>query len=1277
MPFEKVETQVDFPAQERNILEWWEKIRAFDRLRQKNRGKPRWSFLDGPITANNPMGVHHAWGRTYKDAYQRYFAMTGHELRYQNGFDCQGLWVEVEVEKDLKLQSKRDIENLVPGDRFKSIDRFVQECKARVDKFARVQTNQSIRLGYWMDWDLDKDWAKPADQRRSYFTMSEENNYTIWCFLKKCHERKLLYRGYDAMPWCPRCAVGLSQMEMHEGYQMVAHRAVFVRFPLRGRENESLLVWTTTPWTLTSNVAAAVNPELTYLKVKHRDHTYYLAKGAFTAHRLEEQFKRKEWVEGVPKLKTLEQIFKEKGGYEIVGELKGGEMIGWTYDGPFDELPAQQHAGGYPRETADVVLKQKWAPAEPARAMHRVIRWDAVGETEGTGIVHIAPGCGKEDFQLGKDEHLPPVAPLDEFGNFLPGFGPLEGKSAVDPATADGIFDNLQQKGLLLAIEKYPHSYPHCWRCKTELLFRLVDEWFINMGQEDDPESYRRQIMRVVEDVSFLPESINGKARELDWLRNMGDWMISKKRYWGLALPIWVCADCGQFDVIGSRDELKERAIAGWKEFEGHTPHRPWVDQVKIRCSKCKGEANRIPDVGNPWLDAGIVPFSTMGYNRDHAYWEQWFPADFITECFPGQFRNWFYAILAMSTMMTLDDEETPRAPFKVLLGHGLVRDQKGEDMHKSKGNAIPFDGAADTGYSLFCRREPSMKLEQQAARDLPEGWTSLREATIKIENKDFPALIGEGYPPMGVDLMRWMYCRHNSAQNINFGPGPAEELRSKFILKLWNTYAFFINYARPDGFDPKTKQIPVKNRPDIDRWILSDLQLLVKAAHESFRRFNVQSFCLQAEKFVDDKLSNWYVRRNRRRFWKTEHGEDKLAAYQTLYTVLTTLAKLFAPVIPFLSEALYRNLAAESKDASVHLCDYPQADESLIDEELSHEMDGLLDVVTLGSAARNAVKIKVRQPLAELKVQPGDDYLRRALERFPDQVRDELNIKKVTLHDAAQGSLLSYEVKPNMKNLGPKFGPRLRDVQAAIAAADAAELAKKVQAGDPIDLQLGGETVTLLPTDLVVAPKAPEGWVGLADGNTQVLLDTRITEELAREGRAREIVRQIQELRKQSGLELEDRIALHLGTDSDKLQPAIEAHRDYIANETLAIEFVPASANGDGVFTADVKVEGQPLSIQLKRVARPAPAAAAPKKKPTVKPVKPAKPKAKVSAKAKAKGTPKAKVKARASAKRSKNSKPAKVRKAKPARAKIKKRAPAGKGKKASAKKTARKSKR
>jgi isoleucyl-tRNA synthetase len=1140
MPFEKVETQrVDFPALERAILAFWQREQIFDQLRQKNRGGPRWSFLDGPITANNPMGVHHAWGRTYKDAFQRYHAMNGRDLRYQNGFDCQGLWVEVEVEKEKKLTSKRDIETLVPGDPFASIAQFVNLCKQRVDKFARIQTEQSIRLGYWMDWDREEDWAKPPDQRRSYFTMSDENNYTIWSFLKKCHQRGLIYRGYDAMPWCPRCSVGLSQMEMAEGYHLVAHRAVFVRLPLRGRPGENLLVWTTTPWTLTSNVAAAVNPQLTYARVQHRDQVYYVARGALTARRQEEEFKRKEWVEGVPKLKTLEQILKEKGGFEIVGELAGADLVGWTYDGPFDEFPAEQHAAGYPAEIADAVRRQRWAPDRSAKEAHRVIAWKDVGEAEGTGIVHIAPGCGKEDFLLGKEEGLPPVAPLDEYGVFLPGFGSLEGKPAVAHSTTDWILDNLQQKGLLLAVEKYPHKYPHCWRCKTELLFRLVDEWFISM-------SWRDEIKEVVRQARWLPEEINGQARELDWLSNMGDWMISKKRFWGLALPLWVDEVTGDFEVIGSREELQARAVEGWDNFEGHSPHRPWVDQVKIRNPKTGNRMSRIPDVGNPWLDAGIVAFSTLGYNHDRAYWEKWFPAELVTEAFPGQFRNWFYALLAMSTMMV------NRTPFKVLLGHGQVRDEYGKEMHKSLGNAIPFEGAADKGYQVV-------------------------DKTGKLHE----------YPPMSADLIRWTFCRHNPALNINFGPGHAEELRAAFTLKLWNSYAFLCNYARLDKFDPAAPQVPIADRPDIDRWILSDLQKLIGTAREAFEDFRVASFCLAAERFIDEKLSNWYIRRNRKRFWKSEKGADKQAAYQTLYTVTLTLAKLVAPVMPFLAETMYQNLVPDGAGpASVHLCEYPPVDTSLIDEDLSADMDALLKLVSLGSAARNSVRIKVRQPLAELKVQPGGERDLRAVERFADQLCEELNVKKVTLHDQAAGPLLTQEVRANMRTLGPKLGPRLQEAQAAIAGMPAAELAANVQAGEPLQLLLKDGPVTLDATDVVVAQKAPEGWAGAADRDTQVLLDTRITEGLAREGMARDVVRQVQELRKQSGLEMEDRIELYLATPSERLRQAIDTHRVYIAAETLAESWSAQPLDGQA-HQVMVKVEGQELSICLRRLAR------------------------------------------------------------------------------------------
>jgi len=1141
MPFEKVETQVDFPAQEREIQLFWDRTQAFEKLREKNQGGKPWSFLDGPITANNPMGVHHAWGRTYKDAFQRYHAMLGRKLRYQNGFDCQGLWVEVEVEKELGLKSKRDIENLIPGDKEGSIDKFVQMCKDRVNKFARVQTNQSIRLGYWMDWDKDEDWAKPADERRSYFTMSEENNYTIWTFLKKCFDRGLIYRGSDVMPWSGRGGTAYSQMEVVEGRKLTVHAAPFVRMPIKGRVNEFLLVWTTTPWTLTSNVACAVNPQLEYVKVRAKKDgaAYWFAKANLEFQRQEKEFKEGfgkaewSWPKQVPKLKPIAQIFKEQGGYEIEDTQLGSTLVGLEYIGPFDHLPAQNEAGGLP---ADPLLLDRCGVS-----CHRVIDGgrDIEGNPnvvagEGTGIVHIAPGCGDIDHVMGKANGLVAIAPLDDEAKFLPPFGDFTGLDATERSTAEKVFAQLREKGMLLAVEEYPHIYPHCWRTGVELVFRPVDEWFIGM-------SWRQEIMDLVQKVNFLPESINGRARELDWLKNMGDWMISKKRFWGLALPIWVDdLEPTQFEVIGSREELKSRAVEGWDAFEGHSPHRPYIDKVKIRNPKTGNLMTRIKDVGNPWLDAGIVPYSTMGYNRNRAEWEKWFPADLITECFPGQFRNWFYAILSMSTMMS------NRLPFNVLLGHALVRDQNGEEMHKSKGNSIPFEGAANDGYEI---RNSKGVLEK--------------------------------HPPMGADLIRWIFCRTNPATNINFGPVTADEVRARFILKLWNTYAFFCNYARLDKFDPKATQVPLKDRPDIDRWILSDLQKLIAFARKSFENHDLAGLCLEAERFIDNKVSNWYVRRNRRRFWKAEQGTDKLAAYQTLHHVLLTFTKLLAPIMPFLAEKIYRNLV-DAGDHSIHLEEYPTPDAKMIDEVLSEDIEALLHLVTLGSASRNTVKIKVRQPLAELRVLPGNDADRRAILRFADQLCEELNLKKASLHDANAGPLLVPEIKANAKNLGPRFGQRLKDVQQAILKAAPLELLKNAQAGVPFQLLHGTETFDLEPADLFISLKAQEGWTGVADKDTQVALDTRITEVLALEGMARDIIRQVQDLRKKSGLEMEDRIILHLETASELLAKSIAGHRDYIASETLVLNY-SATAPADAQ-VAQVKIETHELTITLKK---------------------------------------------------------------------------------------------
>ena len=1092
----------DYPAMERALLHFWEENRIFQKLREQTAGGPRWSFLDGPITANNPMGVHHAWGRSLKDMYQRYHAMNGHALRYQNGFDCQGLWVEVEVEKSLGLGTKRDIREF-------GIEKFVRACKERVLTYAARQTEQSIRLGYWCDWDdpalllalrdalADGDRVLTAtlpsghvetaraseiirklgslEYGGSYFTFADENNYTIWAFLKKCHTEGFVYRGHDVMPWCGRCGTGLSQMEVAEGRRITAHTSVFVRFPIRGQEKTALLVWTTTPWTLTSNVAVAVNPEMAYLKVRHGEWTYYVAKANFERDRLQDlQVEGKHETHKLPSIRT---ILKGSGGVEALEELPGRDLLGLTYDGPFDQLAAQNTPGG-------VFPYGETGGGATAAAAHRVIGWSAVSEAEGTGLVHIAPGCGAEDQELGKDNLLPFLAPLDESANFIDGFGPFTGKNASE--IADEVVAALKASGFLVAREKYPHVYPHCWRCKQELVFRPVDEWFIRMD-------WRDRIQNTVPTIRWIPAE--GEAREMDWLRNMSDWMISKKRFWGLALPIWVCRDCEHFTVIGSREELQQKAVEGWDVFEGNSPHRPYVDAVKIHCEKCGGLAARIEDVGNPWLDAGIVSFSTMGFSTDRAYWEKWFPADLVLESFPGQFRNWFYSLLAMSAMMD------GRAPFKALLGHALVRDARGEEMHKSKGNSIAFDEAAEV---------------------------------------------------LGAEVMRYIYAEQKTAQHLNFpdlhptgnvGQTLDGDARRK-LLTFWNCYSFFVMYASADNWKPGGPAAPATN--ELDRWVLSRLQRLVAAAHQSFQ--NYEHFrVIEAFQEFDEQFSNWYLRRSRRRFWKSD-GD----AYQTLYTVLTTVTRLMAPALPFLTEEIYQNLVRSVDPAapeSVHLTAYPQVDESLIDAELEQNIDAVIRLKNLALNLRTQSKVKIRQPLATLYVRPRDAADRSVLEN-PDyvaQILEEANLKGLTLIEDEK-TLVQVRLKPDSKKLGQRAGKYLKAIAAALQQADSAAVLK----GTPITVEAEGQTFDFASDEILVSYEGPANLVCNAELGTFMALDSALTPELLQEGIARDFNRLLQDQRKALGLEISDRIVVKYFT-APRIADAIATHQEYLRNELLA----------------------------------------------------------------------------------------------------------------------------
>jgi len=1073
MVFREVPKQLNFPEMEHRILQFWQDKNILSKYLTKNKGKARWSFQDGPITANNPMGVHHAWGRSYKDMFQRYRTMKGYEQRYQNGFDCQGLWVEVEVERELGFKSKKDIEKY-------GIDKFVQKCKERVHRYSMVQTESSIRIGMWMDWG---NWETPMDDKgwmkksHSYYTMSDPNNYAIWHFLKKCHERGFIYEGVDVMPWCARCGTAISDMEIAtEGYQELTHKAVIVRFKIIGRENEYLLVWTTTPWTLTSNTGVAVHPNLIYAQVNHNGAIYYLAK-------------------------SLLNVLREK--YEIIKEVPGKELLDLRYEGPFDYLPAQK----------DII--------------HKVIPWEEISEAEGTGLVHIAPGCGKEDLILGKEFGLKTIAPLDELGFYIDGFDWLSGMDVKDVARP--IIEDLKKRGILYNEEDYKHRYPVCWRCNSELIFRLVDEWFISM------DALRNEIAESTKKVErWIPAY--GLAHELDWLKNMSDWCISKKRFWGLALPIWKC-QCGHFTVIGSKEELKQKAQEGWDEFEGHSPHRPWIDRVKIKCNKCGKFVSRIPDVGNPWLDAGIVPFSTMrppddmhtisnGYPFDKSYWSNWFPADLVSESLPGQFRNWFYAILTMSTVL----EQRP--PFKILQGYASLRDEHGEEMHKSKGNAIWSDEAAEK---------------------------------------------------IGADVMRWMFAKHNPIQNLNFGYGPAKEIK-RVLLTLWNVYSFFVTYANIDKFNPIGKTFNGKSLTKLDKWIFSRLNSLISECDTFYENYDLMSVIKITEKFFDD-LSNWYVRRSRRRFWKSENDTDKETAYLVLFECLVELLKIISPIVPFWTEEMYQNLVTSvNTDApkSIHLCDFPQVNKRKIDEKLENEVALTRTIVSLGRAARNNVNIKIRQPLAEILINIPKD----SPELTNDDesiILEELNIKAVKSSGPdVLNDVMKFSATPIFDKLGPKFGKSAEKVADWIKSMTDEELQKFDKSGYA-KKELDGKTFEIGKEDADIKKIEATGWSVATEGEVGVAINTTLSKKLENEGLVRELIHKIQLMRKEADFNLLDRIKVYYKT-TPKLKEAIQQNIEYLKNETLAKEVIEGTT--DGEVQEDLNINDIKAKVILQRVS-------------------------------------------------------------------------------------------
>ena len=1003
----------DHNALELEILDIWERDKTFDALRAMNAQGPKFRFTDGPVTANKSLAVHTAWGRTLKDVFQRYKALNGYHQRYQNGFDCQGLWIEVGVEKQLGLNSKREIEEY-------GLAAFAQECRAVVEKSAAELTAGSIRLGQWMDWGND------------YYTFSDTNIEYIWKFLSIVNDKGWLFKGHRATEWCPRCGTSISAHELAGSYIDKDDPSLYVRFPLLDRAGESLVIWTTTPWTLPANVAAAVKPDLSYGRRENGD-----------------------WV-----------AVGTEDPSSFVETKSGAELVGWRYEGPFDTL------------------------APGAAVQHRVIPWDEISTEEGTGIVHIAPGCGSEDFELGKVNELAMIQPVNEIGRFYPEFGWLAGQSTTE--AKDAILEDLNERGRLVSAGTIHHRFPECWRCHTPLIFRISDDWFISVSEIREP---MREANRTVE---WTPAYM-GKRMD-DWLVNMGDWNISRRRYYGLPLPFYPC-NCGHITVIGSRQELQDRAtgsLDGLQELR-----RPWIDAIRIKCEACHEDVQRVEEVGDVWLDAGIVPFSTLGWDNpdwiaggygtgaakgltgadlpDNSYWEEWFPADWVSEM-REQIRLWFYSQLFMSVALT------GHAPYRKVLGYEKMLDEKGREMHGSWGNQI----------------------------DAPDA-----------------------FERMGADVMRWQFCQQPPSQDLLFGFKPGYEIQRK-VLTLWNSVAFFTQYANVAGFQPSYADIdaPVAAVADdadpahsMDAWLQSLTQRFIATATAGYEEYLTVNVLRSFEQYVDD-VSNWYIRRSRRRFWNGDQD-----ALRSLWVALVQGLRVASPVLPFLTDHLWRQLVSDVCDdapTSVFLAGWPATQTP--DDELLADVAAMRTVIDLGRRARSLAKLPLRQPLAKLVVDGAD-----RLAGYTDEIAEELRVKLVVLEPIEATQI---KVRPNLKTLGPRLGGDVNTVRQALAAGEF----EMLEDGSCV---VAGHT--LPPADLLVERTDKEGWaVASADDNTiTVAFDTTLTDELRLEARVYDLIHKVNGLRKDTGLEITDRIDLTLpAADADLVD-----HADWIKAETLTLQ--------------------------------------------------------------------------------------------------------------------------
>lgn len=1003
---------------EEDVLKFWEDKKIFEKVKSKNIGSRKYyAFLDGPITANNEMKLHHVWNRALKDIMLRYKALNGYDIHYQNGFDAQGLWVEVGVEKALGLKDKRDILNF-------GINNFTEECIARVNHFAKRISEQSIRLGQWMDWD------------DSYFTNSDTNITSIWYFLKKCYEKGWLIEKFRPMPWCSHCGTSLSEHELADSYKDMEHMAVFFKLPLKDTDID-ILVWTTTPWTLSSNVAIAVNPDLDYVICKVKSNVRKL-------------------IIGKEALKILKDDL-----VEIEQEIKGKELVGKIYETCFPEFPEQKFK-------------------------HKIVEWSEVSSIEGSGAVHIAPGCGAEDFELGQKLGLPNICPVDENGDFYSNFGFLSGLNANDIVNL--IFDELKKRGKLYYIHKYKHRYPICWRCKEPLIFRLTKEWYIKADE------IRTKLIEACDNVEWQPEFL--KKRMLDWLTNMGDWNISRKRFYGLPLPFYRCEKCGKLVVVGSLEELKKLSSKEEVESIPHL-HRPYIDEIKIKCPGCGEKISRVTEVGDCWLDAGITPFSTKKYFTDKKFWKKNFPADVVVEM-KEQIRLWFYSLLFMA--VTLED----RAPYKKVIGFAMLVAEDGSKFSKSGPNNISFND---------------------------------------LVNKT------------GADVLRYLFAANNMMNDTRFGFGIIDDIKRK-LLGLWNAYVFFNTYAiidnpKIEGFVPDFKDFDIT-----DKWLLQETNKFINLSKECYENHRYFILIKAFEDYVDN-LTNWYIRVNRRRFWKSENEGDKLNAYWSLYNAIKSVCRVMSPILPFMTEYIWQNMVKEIEKhsaESIFLAGFPKIIYTKSFVNLDSKTKDVRDIITLAQRLRNENQIKIKQPLKVLYLNVQHET-EKAVREFENIIKDELNIKEI-IFEKDNNKFNDSFITVNFKTAGQVLKGDVQKIKNILAEASEKEMKKYVQMFNNGKIAIN--SFKDLSSDLFILNyKAKSEYVIATENDKTIVLDITIDPELFYEGLSRELIRQIQVLRKEAGFKVEDRIRISLQTESEVLNLVIRKYENRIKAEVLATDII------------------------------------------------------------------------------------------------------------------------